>query len=130
MTEPLILDAGALLALRRRSSRVWALLDDAQRRGDPVLVPAGALAQSARGGPLDADIDRVVGRDGTEVTVHDEARARAAGELLARAGTSDAIDALVVAEAIRHGTATIVTSAPEDIAALARRYRRVKVVRS
>ena len=129
MTEPLILDAGALLALRRRSSRVWALLDRAQRAKAPVLVPAGALAQSARGGPRDHDINDVLGRDGTVVSTHDEDRARSAGWLLGRTGLSDAVDALVVAEALRHPRATIVTSDPEDILTLAHGYHGVKVVR-
>ncbi|HEY7198988.1 MAG TPA: hypothetical protein VIC57_02195 [Candidatus Dormibacteraeota bacterium] len=129
MTEPLILDSGALLALRRRSSGVWALLDRAQRAKAPVLVPAGVLAQTARGGPRDRDINAVLGRDGTVVSAHDEERARSAGWLLGRAGMSDAVDALVVAEALRHPSATIVTSDPNDIATLAHGYRRVKVVR-
>lgn len=129
MSEALILDAGALLALRRRSSVVWAHLDRAQRRGAPVLVPAGALAQTVRGTPRDYDINRVLSRDGTVVAVHDERRARAAGRLLATAGVSDAIDALVVAEAVSYPNATILTSDPEDIATLVGFHRRVNVVK-
>jgi len=129
VTEPLVLDAGALLALRKRSSHVWRLLERAQRTNSPVLVPAGALAQAARGGPTDAVINLVLGRDHTSVTVHDEERARSAGVLLAKTGTSDAVDAFVVAEAIRHPGATIATSDPRDIAILAQRHSRVKVVK-
>jgi len=129
VTEPLILDAGALLALHKRSSHVWRLLDRAQRTNSPVLIPAGALAQVARGGPADAVINIVLGRDRSAVAVHDEERARSAGVLLAKTGTRDAVDALVVAEAIRHPGATIATSDPGDLAILAQRHSRVKVVR-
>lgn len=129
MSPPLILDTGALIALSRRSSSVWKLLDRAQRTGRDVLVPAGTLAESLRGGPRDAFINRLLNQPLTQVTVHDEQRARWAGELLARARTSDAIDALVVVEALRYGTAVIATSDPKDIADLVQGQRNVNVVR-
>jgi predicted nucleic acid-binding protein len=129
VTRPLILDSGALIALSRRSRSVWRLLDDAQRAGADVLVPAGTLVESLRGGPRDALINRLLGQPLTEVTIHDETRARRAGELLARAGTSDAVDALVVAEALRHDGAIIATSDPHDIADLAGATPRVVVLR-
>jgi hypothetical protein len=44
--------------------------------------------------------------------------ARRAGRLLDSARTSDAIDALVVAEALRHRQVTVATSDPDDIADL------------
>jgi predicted nucleic acid-binding protein len=126
---PLILDTGALTALSRRSSAVWKLLDQAQRTGADVLIPAGTLAESIRGGPRDVLVNRLVAQPNTQVTPHDEERARSAGELLARAGTSDAIDALVVAEALRHDSALIATSDPRDIADLADGYRNITAVR-
>lgn len=54
-----------------------------------------------------------------EVSIHDETRARIAGALLARARTNDAIDALVVAEAMHRGAGIILTSDPKDLADLA-----------
>lgn len=125
----LVLDTGALLAAERRSRAVWTVLDGAQEEGRAVLVPAATLTESIRGGPRDAPINRLLRRPGTTVTVHDEHRARLAGRLLAGAATGDAVDALVVAEAIRHGGAVIATSDPDDIAELARDHPTVAVLR-
>jgi len=114
----LVLDTGALIALSRRSPKVWELLDRAQRSRADVLVPAGALVESLRGGPRDALINQLLNQPHTQVTVHDEERARRAGRLLDSARTSDAIDALVVAEALRYDEVTVATSDPDDIADL------------
>lgn len=118
MNGVLVLDSGALIALTKRSPKVWALLDRAQRSRADVLVPAGTLAESLRGGPRDTLINQLLDRPRTQVTIHDEERARRAGRLLDSARTSDAIDALVVAEALRHDEVTVVTSDPDDIAEL------------
>jgi predicted nucleic acid-binding protein len=118
VTAVLVLDTGALIALGRRSPRVWELLDRAQRSRADVLVPAGTLVESLRGGPRDALINRLLDQPHTQVTIHDEERARRAGRLLDSARTSDAIDALVVAEALRYDEVTVATSDPEDIADL------------
>jgi predicted nucleic acid-binding protein len=118
VTLPLILDTGALIGLARRDNRVWSLLDQAQRRGAEVLVPAATLAECLRGGPRDAPVNQLR----TQVTVHDEERARSAGSLLRRVRASGAIHALLVAEAARYEAAVIATSDPRDIAALAEGY--------
>ena len=118
MNGVLVLDSGALIALTRRSPKVWALLDGAQRSCTDVLVPAGTLAESLRGGPRDALINQMLKRPQTQVTIHDEERARRAGRLLDSARTSDAIDALVVAEALRYDEVTVATSDPDEIAEL------------
>jgi predicted nucleic acid-binding protein len=118
LTGVLVLDTGALIALTRRSPKVWALLDRAQRSRADVLVPAAALVESLRGGPRDTLVNRLLDRPHTRVTIHDEDRARRAGRLLDSARTSDAIDALVVAEALRYDEVTVATSDPEDIAEL------------
>jgi predicted nucleic acid-binding protein len=118
----LVLDTGALIALSRRSPKVWELLDRAQRSRADVLVPAGTLVESLRGSPRDALINQLLNQPRTQVTVHDEERARRAGRLLDGARTSDAIDALVVAEALRYGQVTVATSDPDDIADLAGAY--------
>jgi hypothetical protein len=44
--------------------------------------------------------------------------ARHAGELLGRAGMADAVDAIVVAEALAGSRSTILTSDPEDLSCL------------
>jgi predicted nucleic acid-binding protein len=114
----LVLDTGALIALSRRSPKVWELLDRAQRSRADVLVPAGTLVESLRGGPRDALINQLLNQPHTQVTIHDEERARRAGRLLDSARTDDAIDALVVAEALRYHEVTVATSDPDDIAEL------------
>jgi hypothetical protein len=45
-----------------------------------------------------------------------DATARRAGELLGRAGLSDAVDAIVVAEGLSHAPSMIITSDPDDLA--------------
>jgi predicted nucleic acid-binding protein len=122
MSGPLILDTGALIGLSRRSNRIWSLLDEAQREGHDVLVPAGTLAESLRNSPRDALINRLLNEPRTQVAAHDEQRARTAGKLLRSARTTNAIDALVVAEAIRFAGSRIATSDPDDIAELAEGY--------
>jgi predicted nucleic acid-binding protein len=118
VTGVLVLDSGALIALTRRSPKVWELLDRAQRSRAEVLVPAGTLVESLRGGPRDALVNQLLDQPRTQVTDHDEERARRAARQLDSARTDDAIDALVVAEALRHGQVTVATSDPDDIADL------------
>ena len=115
MNGVLVLDTGALIALSRRSPRVWELLDRAQRSRADVLVPAGILVESLRGGPRDALINELLDEPHTRVTIHDQERARRAGRLLDSAGSSEVIDALVVAEALRYDEVTVATSDPESI---------------
>lgn len=125
----LILDTGALIGLSKRTNRIWSLLDQAQRRGTDVLVPAGTLTESLRGDARDALIGQLLNRPYTQVTVHDEERARAAGKLLKHASSGSAIDALVVAEALRHDGATIATSDPDDLSDLAQGSSFVTIVK-
>lgn len=94
------------------------MLRDAWMHREDISVPAGALTQVIRGGPGDVLINRLLKKGSTRVTIHDEPRARIAGSLLARSGTSDAIDALVVAEAIFEGGGAIVTADVDDLARL------------
>jgi hypothetical protein len=44
MTNAITFDAGALIAIERRSRRMQALLDELDRREWQVAVPAGAVA--------------------------------------------------------------------------------------
>ncbi|MBW3605747.1 MAG: hypothetical protein KY460_12745 [Actinobacteria bacterium] len=94
----LILDAGALVAWERADRSMVAALEVAQRyrldlRTTGIVVaqvwrdPAGRQARLAR---LLAAVD---------IVAVDEALGRRAGELLGMTGTSDAVDATVVAVA-------------------------------
>lgn len=116
MTDRLVLDAGALIALERNDRRMWARLDAAADASLEVVVPSGALAQVWRGTPNQARLSQALKQ--TRLGEFDTI-ARAAGELCHAASTSDPIDAAVVLNAMGT-TSVIVTSDPKDIRKLVR----------
>jgi hypothetical protein len=79
-------------------------------------VPAPVIAQCWRGAPRQAQLARLLA--GCEVEALDDTRARAAGTLAGRTGTSDIVDANVVEGALRRGD-LIVSSDEGDLAAIA-----------
>ena len=113
-TRRLILDAGGILALASGSGDARAALVRARREGYVVVIPTPVLAQVHRGGRDRARVDRVINAVDA-VLPTSEAVARLAGELQAIAQTSDAVDAIVVAEALTCQPAVILTSDPKDI---------------
>ena len=113
-TQPLVLDAGALIAIERGRRPVLALLAVAAEADLGVIVPAGVIAQVWRGGPRQARIARVIHAADTTVEPLDLLEAEAAGALCGATGTADAIDASVVITARRH-RALVLTSDPRDI---------------
>ena len=90
--RPVVLDAGALIAVERADRRIVALLELAQ----DIHVPAGALAQAWRNPMRQVRLVRVMSSDGVMIHPLDAATARAAGQLCAATATSDVIDASVV----------------------------------
>jgi hypothetical protein len=112
--RPVVLDAGALIALEKRSSRMEALLRLAHREEADIIVPAGALAQAWSGDTVPAPLHRLLKRARTEVVALDRVLAEAAGRLCRGTGTSDVIDASVVLVAWQHA-AVIVTSDIDDL---------------
>lgn len=90
--RPVVLDAGALIAVDRANRRVIRLLELA----DEVHVPVGALAQAWRNPARQVRLARVMASDGVEVDPLDHASARAVGQLCAATATSDIVDASVV----------------------------------
>jgi len=90
--RPVVLDAGALIAVERADRRVIRLLELAQ----DVHVPAGALAQAWRNPVRQVRLVRVVSSDGVVIDPLDAASARAAGQLCAATATADVVDASVV----------------------------------
>jgi hypothetical protein len=86
--------------------------------GYRVAMPAPVLAQVHRGGRNRALLDRALA--GVLFVPTSEAIARHAGALLAKTGMSDAIDAIVAAEALASVPALILTSDAGDLAALIR----------
>lgn len=102
--RPVVLDAGALIAVERADRRVIRLLELAEE----IHVPAGALAQAWRNPARQVRLARAMSTD--RVTIHplDALTARAAGALCAASATSDVVDASVVlvARAVRGVTVT------------------------
>jgi predicted nucleic acid-binding protein len=131
----LILDSEALSALARphedrpRHERVRAALRTAERRGELVRVPSAVLVEVYRGGGTDQPIDVVLARGFARVVTTGIRIARIAGHLLARVGSGRelAIDALVVATAIRLGGGLILTHDPGDLSDLAAGHPNVRI---
>ena len=111
----LILDAGALIALERDERAMWTRLKGSHASGVLPITPAGVVGQVFRGSPRQARL--IVALRGIDVRPLDDRAARSIGLLLARAGSSDVIDASVVLLAADGDD--IVTSDPDDIERLA-----------
>lgn len=128
---PLVLDAAGLDALSaaRPPEMMRALLAEAHRRDREVLVPTVACAEVARGAKRTRALEAAVSR-------HDQQRgerppirlvdtdfglARQVGAILhaSRSGSDRLVDAHVVAVCVPSGGGLVVTSDPDDIAALA-----------
>ncbi len=132
----LILDSEALSALARprsapqRHERVRAAMRSAQRRREPVRVPAATLLELYRGAGTDEAVDLELGRGYARVVTTGVRIAQVAGHLLASigAGSEMAIDALVVATAVRLGGGLILTHDPADLERLAAGQPNVRVV--
>jgi hypothetical protein len=111
----LVLDAGAFIAVERGDRRVMALLAREHRSGRAPVTHGGVVGQVWRGDPRQARVGRLLA--GVVVAALDEELGRAAGALLARAGSSDVIDAALVL--LTTDGDEILTSDPDDLAALA-----------
>jgi predicted nucleic acid-binding protein len=114
----LILDSGAVIALARGDPRARAFLARALDLAAPIEIPVVVVAETVRGGPRDAPINRVLRSIGS-VPEAREAHGRTAGRLLAMAGSAATIDALVVAHAVEAGGAHVLTGDREDLERLA-----------
>ena len=131
----LVLDSDAVSALARphqdlhRHQLVRAALRSAHQRNFPVRVPSAVLVELYRGGATDAAIDSVLARGFAQVVTTGARTARVAGHLLAAtgAGSELAIDALVVATAIRFGGGVVVTHDPTDLTRLAVNHPNVAI---
>jgi hypothetical protein len=112
-----IYDAGALIAIDRRSTDALRRHEHLVVRGDRVIVPAVAAAQAVRKPARQARL--MLALRGASIAPFTKDHHVAVGELLAAAGTSDIVDAFVVLLAARH-EAGIYTSDIEDISHLVR----------
>jgi hypothetical protein len=112
----LVLDSGALIALERNDRAMWRRLKLALVAEQVPLSHGGIVGQAWRGrGPRQALLAKAL--DGVEIRPLDRALGRDAGELLARAGRSDVVDAALVL--LADDGDQIVTSDPDDIEPLA-----------
>ena len=117
VTSAITFDAGALIAIERRSKRMQALLEEIDRRDWQVAVPAGAVAQAWRGGPRQARLATLLSDERTEVVPLDDQVARAVGLLCGRSGHADVVD-VSVALCARERNLHVVTSDPVDLRAV------------
>jgi predicted nucleic acid-binding protein len=117
VTSAITFDTGALIAIERRSTRMQALLDEIDRRGWDIAVPAGAVAQAWRGGSRQARIATLLGDERTEVVPLDDPAARAVGLLCGRSGHAGVVG-VSVAICARQRSLRVVTSDPEDLRAI------------
>lgn len=92
-------DAGMLVALGRDERAAWLSLRRAVDRGEVPTVPTPVTVQVWRGGSRQARLAAALKDCRLEPLT--ERLAKAAGELCGRAGTSDVVDAVVVASAAR-----------------------------
>jgi hypothetical protein len=107
----LTLDAGALVAFERGEQRIRAVVREASSCDRLVTVPAAVVAEAWRGGRyrwLAELLSLAVVEPLTDEL------ARRAGELLARTGTNNTVDATVAVSAAQRSD-IIVTSAPGDM---------------
>lgn len=111
----IVYDTGALLAAERRNPDFLALHDELTAAHIRPIVPVVVLAQAWRGGPQH-QISRVL--KGCDILADDVRTGRAAGVACGASGTSDVVDAIVVATAVQH-QAAVVTSDPDDLTRLA-----------
>jgi predicted nucleic acid-binding protein len=107
----IVLDAGALIALERNDRSLWAVLKNAARSGEDVLVPSTVVAQVWRGTPRQAQLAAALAH---AVIAPFDALARRVGELCGRTRTRDVCDAHVALIAATLGDA-VYTSDPDDL---------------
>lgn len=109
-----VLDAGALVAFERNDRRVVAIVARALHHGDPLVVPAGVVAQVWRDGARQVRLVRLLGSPLVAVMPLDDAAARASGQLCGVSRTSDIVDASVVVVARQHRL-RVLTSDQDDL---------------
>ncbi len=113
----IVLDAGAMIALERRNTRMLALADELYGARRIGYVPAGVVAQTWRGSARQHATVRLLRAGAVRVDPLSEDVAYRLGLLLGKSGTSDVIDAHVALLA-RRLQATVLTSDPDDLTAL------------
>lgn len=119
----LTFDTGALIALERRTQRVWTIYKTALVDRIPVTVPAAAVVEWWRGR---SDVrDRILG--GLRVEPLSVALAKLAGEALGAVRHATPVDAVVMASAALRGD-VVYTSDVRDLERLQAYFPGVRVL--
>ena len=116
MTAGVTYDTGALVAAERADRLIWAIHTVYLEADVKPVVPAPVLAEAWRGGAGQARLSRLL--RGCAIDPMTEVQALRVGALAAKARRRDVVDVTVVEGALRRGD-TIVTSDPDDLAAIA-----------
>ncbi len=109
-----MLDTGALVGFERNDRRVVAIVARALEHGDPLVVPAGVVAQAWRDGRTQVRLSRLLGSPVCEVVPLDDLAARSVGQLCGTTDTDDTTDAAVALTARQRGL-RVITSDPDDL---------------
>lgn len=109
-----VLDTGALVGFDRNDRRVVAIVARALEHGDPLVVPAGVVAQAWRDGRTQVRLSRLLGSPVCELVPLDDLAARSVGQLCGATGPDDITDAAVALTARQRGL-RVITSDPDDI---------------
>lgn len=115
MTGSVVLDAGALIAIERRSMEIQELIRAARRRGTSLVVPTAVVAQVVRAGGRQANLRRFLADSALRFPALDYATALEVGALLGRSATTDVVDASVAVCAANLDLCPVVTSDPDDL---------------
>jgi hypothetical protein len=119
----LTFDTGALIALERRTQRVWEVYRTALRDAVPITVPVAVVIEWWRGR---TDVrERILA--GLRVEPLHLALAQAAGDAIASVKSASAVDAVVMASAALRGD-VVYTSDPADLEKLRRHFPTVRVL--
>lgn len=115
MNKAIVLDAGALIAVERRSVQVQELLLAARARQASIVIPTAVVAQVVREGGRQANLRRFLADSYLRFAGLDYPTALEIGALLGRSGTADVVDACVAVCARRLDHCPVVTSDPADL---------------
>jgi predicted nucleic acid-binding protein len=109
MSERLVYDSGALIAIDRRDAAALRRHETRLGRGHEVIVPAPVAAQVVRDPRRQARL--MLTLRGCDVVPFGPDQVTPVGTLLAGAGTSDVIDGLVAVTAAQSEAAVVTTDA-------------------
>lgn len=104
-----------MIGFERGSQMMAVLLEQADERGDAVVIPASALGQVWRGGPNAARLAMLV--EAAHVDAMDESRAKEIGVRLGDREGSDVADGHVICCAVER-KAAVATSDADDMKSL------------